>query len=408
MGTNLSLTDIAPVLEELYFKDNTLEDLMMRENPLLAMLPKSEQGGGEYRVVPMRYVLAQGRSATFANAQTYSLGSQRKQFQLTWVSNYQVAGIDGNVIDDAAGNKTLVIDHIKSETDAALANMTDDIASNVFRNHGGARGQVASISTVTVTLSNPEDVVNFEVGMEVQGDTTDGTSGSVHSGSATITAIDRDAGTLTTDSNWTSQISSLAANDYLFAYGDFGLKARGLASWLPSTAPTSGDSFLGVDRSVDPVRLAGVRYTGTGMSLETAIVQGCARVRRWKKNGRINLAVLNPLNWAKLAISLEGKRISTVKSQDTKGVFSFDAIMVATPTGDVPVISDPNCQASVCWLLNTDTWCVESVNGPLVRLLDEDGLPFLRQATSDGYELRVKSRWNMYTTDPGANARVAI
>lgn len=404
---NLSLTDIAPVLEELY-SDETLDDFLYRDNPTLGMLRKSQEGGGEFRIVPIAYATAQGRSASFANSQTYAVGTQRKQFQVPWVSNYQTAGIDGNVIDDASGNKTMVIDHVKFETDAAVKNLTDDIASNIFRNHGGSRGVVSAISTTRVTLTNPEDVVNFEVGMEVQGDTTDGTSGAVHSGSATITAIDRDNGYLDTDSNWTSQISSLAANDHLFAYGDFGLKARGLLSWIPSTAPTSGDSFLGVDRSTDVVRLAGVRYTGTGQSLESAIVQGCARVRRWKKTGRIDLAVMNPIAWAKLAISQDGKRMGGVKSQDTKAVFSYDAIMVATPSGDVPVIADPNCQPDKIWLLNTDTWTVESVNGPLVRVVQEDGVKFLRQYNADGYEVRCKARWNMYCTDPGANALVSI
>jgi hypothetical protein len=46
--------------------------------------------------------------------------------------------------------------------------------------------------------------------------------------------------------------------------------------------------------------------------------------------------------------------------------------------------------------------------GELVRLLDEDGNPFLRQPTADGWELRIKSRGNMYCKDPGSNCRITL
>ena len=64
------------------------------------------------------------------------------------------------------------------------------------------------------------------------------TTGSLRSGSGTITAIDRDAGTIT----YTGTITSLTANDYLFTQGDApnggaNVKVSGLAAWIPSSAP---------------------------------------------------------------------------------------------------------------------------------------------------------------------------
>lgn len=412
---NLSRSEVLNVLEELYLRDNVIPDQIFRDNPLLGMLPKSTEGGGKYRHVHMRHIRPQGRSASFSTAQSNSVGSKRVGFDVTWVSNYQVAGIDGDVIDDASGNETILIDHIQSEMDGALDNMRDDLAHSVFNNSGGARGVVGTLGNGSgtndlVTLADPEDVAHFEVGMKIVFSANDGSSSghSLKSSTAsTIEIVDRDAGTIEFEENVATN-SSAAADDYMFVEGDFQSKWGGLDGWVPSSAPTTGDDWYGVDRSVDPVRLAGVRYTGTGMPLETAIINGSARVRRWKKGASINLGVMNPIKWAQLEVSLgDRKRIQEVKGEGPAAHIGYDAIMLATPNGQVPIISDPNAPSDTIWLLNKDSWMIETV-GDMVRLLDEDGLPFLRQNSSDGYELRIKSRGNVWCKEPGSNARITI
>lgn len=412
---NLSRNDILVVLEELYLKDNVIPDIIFRDNPVLGLLPKSTDGGGKYRHVHVKHIRPQGRSASFSEANTNNIGSQRVGFDVTWVNNYQVAAIDGDVIDDAKGNKVILIDHIKEEMDGAFDNLRDDLAMSVFRNGGGARGVAGTIGNGSgtndlVTLEDPEDVAHFEVGMEIVFSNDDGSASghSLRSSTAsTIESIDRDAGTIEFDVN-VSSTSSAAAGDYMFVKGDFQSKWSGFDAWVPTSAPTTGDDFFGVDRSVDPVRLAGVRYTGTGMSIEQAIIQGAARVRRWKKGSSIDLAVLNPIKWAQLEIGLEHrKEVQTIKGSGPAADIGYDAIMLATPNGKVPVVSDPNAPVDQCRLLKKDSWMIETV-GDMVRLLDEDGLKIMRQASADGYDLRIKCRGNMWCKEPGANAVITI
>lgn len=407
---SLSLADINPVLEELYLSDSTIPDQIMRNNPMMGMLPKSTDGGGKYRHVHLRHVRPQGRSAVFATAQANTVGSVRKAFDVIWRSNYQTAEVDGDVIDDAQGNKTIIIEHIKAEMDGALDNLRDDIAMNLFRNEGGARGQIASgITGATITLVDPTDIVNFEIGMVLEASDYDGVgSGTDRTGTATVVALDRDLGTITTSADWDTLLTTLAALDFLFEEDDRGVKMAGFDSWIPEVAPTGGDSHFGVDRSVDPVRLAGVRYDGTGQPLEEAIVQGAARVRRWKKASPIDCAFLNPTRYAALEVSLEGrKRVQEVKGSGPAAHIGYNAIMIASPHGDIPVLSDPNCQEDICWLINKGSWMIETV-GAMARLLDEDGNAFLRKNNADGYELRVKNRGNMWCREPGSNGRIAI
>jgi hypothetical protein len=414
---NLSRQEVLVVLEELYLKDERIPDQIFRDNPLLGILPKSTEGGGEYRHVHMRHVRPQGRSVSFTTAQANRQGTKRVAFHVPWRNNYQIAAVDGDVIDDAQGNKTILIDHIKREMDGAIDNMRDDLAMAVFRNHGGARGRLSAVGNDSgtndlLTLVNPEDIAHFEIGMRIQFSTADGTSGALKTGSAAddaveIIRVNRDDGTLTVDGNSTT-LAGAAANDYVFVAGDFGGKLHGLDSWIPGTAPGGSDSFLDVNRGVDPVRLAGVRFNGAGMSIEQAIMAGAARVRRWKKGASINLAVLDPIRWNQLEISLENRKtIDDIPGTGPAAHIGYKAIMLATSNGVVPVISDPNCQPNACWLLKKESWMLEST-GDLVRLLEEDGLPFLRQGNADGYELRIKSRGNLWCDEPGSNARIAL
>jgi len=52
-----------------------------------------------------------------------------------------------------------------SEIDGALRSLTQDLAGNLYRNQFGVRGEVANIAATTITLTNPSDIVRFEVGM---------------------------------------------------------------------------------------------------------------------------------------------------------------------------------------------------------------------------------------------------
>ena len=398
---NLDLTAITAVLEELYSPADNTENIL-RANPLLGLIPHKTSGGGKYRHVQLRYTRPQGRSAVFATAQSNAIGSKRVAFDVTWTNNYQVAGIDGDVIDDAQGNKVMLLEHVKTEMDGAIDNIRDDIGMNLFRNKGGARGQVGSGTASPVTLSDVEEIAHFEVGMKIVASNYDGSgSGTDRSGTGTITDIDRDLGIIT----YTGTITGLATSDFLFVDGDRGAKMSGIAGWMPYVAPTS-TAFFGVDRTSDPVRLAGVRYDGTSDTTAQALVNAATRVRRNKVGSPPDIAVCSPLVYGALDIALEGRK-RIVEFEGANAGIGYRSIELDTPAGAVKIVSDPSCPAGRLYLLNTKSWCFETV-GDMIRVLDEDGNPILRQSTSDGYELRVKCRGNFYTNEPGSNAVTAL
>ena len=65
----LDLTTFAAALKQHYTTD-MVENMVYKDNPLLALIPKYEQFGGENLKLPIKYGIPQGRSATFATAQS--------------------------------------------------------------------------------------------------------------------------------------------------------------------------------------------------------------------------------------------------------------------------------------------------------------------------------------------------
>jgi hypothetical protein len=408
---DMTLSLGASVLKYLDAKQKDVIDMCMRKSPTLALLPQLTDHGGEGRRVPIitgRPV--GGRSRTFATAQTNAGTASTQRFVVTTTSNYGVATIERKAVLGSKGDNAAVIDLLDLQISGITDSLSDDICTNLFRGTGGARGQVGAYTATatTLTLLNIEDAVHFEKGMVIVADTVDGT-GTVNSGSATIAAVDYDTGVLTASAAWDAGIASIAVNDYLFASGDYGVGAAGLAAWIPSSAP-GATAFFGVDRSVSPTRLGGIRPS-------TSVLTGTIseRLRRsaavCKRHGATpTLIVMNPMDVADLDIELGDKvRYMEVESPESNPVqIGFEAIAFATPIGKLPVVGDPYCQPGVAWMLDAESWCTDSM-GQLIQIVDEDTKSkMLRQSAADGFEIRIASYYNHFTNAPGHNARVSL
>lgn len=401
---DLTLTTADAVVKELYTQQ-AVENLVYEGAPFLAMIPKKTDFFGDVMPIPLQYGNPQGVSKTFATAQSNAIGSSYARFQLTRSTTYGVATIDGEAIEATKSNKGAFVDLFEREITSMLNQLGRDWHTLAYGNGGGAYGQVASLSTTTLTLANPEDVVNFEVGMELIASTDDGTgSGTDRSGSATITGINRDAGTLTSDSNWASQITSLAANDYLFREGSQGGVFTGLLGWIPTSAPSS-TAFFGLNRTSDVTRLGGVRYDGSALSIEEAIQTGASRLARQGRMAKPTHLFLHPDRYNDLCVSLGSK---VQYSSHKVGEIGFEGLKLACgPAGWVQVYPDFACPDTQGFLLKMDTWGWYGLdNNP--KIIQQDGLRVLRGASSDNVEVRARVRGNFACNAPGFNCNITL
>lgn len=403
----LDLNALGAVLKQKY-NQRKFYEIGYSKNPTWSLLTKKTDFGGESKVVALRYGMVQGTSPNFPDAQLTASPSSFARVTVTRVRDYVVAYIDGEALS-AAKSSDDALSLASKEIDSAMQRATRNNAIGMFRDKGGAIGN-ATFSSTTATLVTSAGVAapwlasNFEKGMSLEISASDGNSGAIKAGGPfVVQSVNRGAGTFVVDHAWSD--AGAAANDYLFVKGAFGRRMAGLPSWNPTTAPSAGESFFGLDRSAD-TRLYGWAISGNGGPIEETLIETLATMNR--EGAETDLIVMNPLDWSNL-VKAQGSKVvySQVKSANDPEI-GFQAIKVIGPGGGVDVISDLNCPKGRAHALQLDTWSFES-SGPAPRILEEDGVsPILRAPNADAYEVRIGWYGNLICEAPGLNAIITL
>lgn len=376
-------------------------------SPFYAKVAKSTDFGGNNMVVPVFYADVGGRSHTFSEAQENKSDPLGKAFTVTRAKDYALASLDSEVILSSKGSEKAFVEALKRSMDSALNALGRSVGMQLFGDGTGSRGVVSSIASNVITLTRAGDATNFDVGQNiVVAASASGTPRGSGTGVA-ITAIDRDAGTLTI----ASTPASTAANDLIWIEGDYvsasdRLAMKGLGAWIPATAPTSGDSHFGVDRSADVGRLAGHRINASSYgTLKEALFAAAVKVA--KHGGRPDTVFISHEGYESLLNDLGTK----VQYSEFKcGEIAFEGAKVHGPAGTLEVIPDVNCRSDQAFVLQLgkygpNTWELASL-GQCPMILDLDGNKLLRESSSDSYEIRLAAFGNLVCRCPGWNAIV--
>lgn len=403
-----TITAIQNILKTKY-DQKKLHTMTYPDCAFLGRVRKDTNFGGNNARVTLRYGRPQGGSHDITEAFANITSSNDGAFLLTRAKDYHVCEITAEAMLAGDGEENTVLNAVKAEMEGCSMNFKRSISCQLYRNGGGARGQIAStanVATNTVALAEPSDIVFYEVDMFVQASANDGSAAghTLRNAGAKerVAAVDRDLGTLRSASAaWNTTIAAIAAGDFLFRSGDFKISAKGLLAWLPTTAPTAGDSFFGMDRSVDATRLAGVRFAATaGTSKEDTLVD-CS-VRLGREGGVPDAVYTNNLDRADIVKNLMGKATFEM-TKSTDGVIGYKALILAGDKGDLKVLADPNCPRGKFFMLQEDTWVLKSIKG-LPHLVEEDGNRMTRKSNSDNFEWRYRALWQLGCEAPGFNA----
>jgi hypothetical protein len=320
---------------------------MYKKSIALADVKKKTDFGGEGAYINIATSGTAGGSADFPTALANQAPSTQKRFFITHRTEYQVASVTGQAIATSMSDKMAILKVLKVEMDKANYKFTLSLSSKFHGNAGGALGQISAasnVATVTITLATPADAVKFEVGDWIQTASDNGAATSpagVNGGGAQaqIVSMDRGTGTLTLGSAWSTAIPGTAASHFIFRPGDYANAFTGLGGWNPITAPTTGDSFFGMDRSVgDLTRQAGDRYSAnSGGSYEDSVLNATAQAA--VLTSRLPRGYVHPLDFNALVKELGSKRIIDAKNRE--GSTGFKGVTVYSAAGDVEVVSDP-------------------------------------------------------------------
>jgi len=402
-------------LKERYTPEK-VEDLTLKENVFLAHVKKNEQFSGDALNVPIIIANPQGiAGSSHAVAQTNSTNIGGAKFQLT-VGSYQGSvSIGDKVIEASRGQEGAFLRNQITEVDGLYNQMAENIASYCYSNGGNSIGVIGTLNTNSIVLSDPSQIVNFEVGMQCVFSANDG-SGTGHAlrasgANALVTAVDRETGTITFTTGELAAVTSLAAADYIFREGDFigntGTTIfTGLGGFIAAT--NSPAALYGLTRTSDPQRLAGCRVPSsdlTGRSIDERLQSlGVYMTGRYKGPGA-DAVYLNPEDWQDLHNAL-GNRV-VIKNDEHNVRWGFDGIQMVMGGRVVMVYGDRHCPKGVAFALLRKTWTMHSMK-KLIHPVGGDGLASLRASSTNDYEHRLVSYPALCTNAPGYNGRVSL
>jgi hypothetical protein len=389
------------------YDQKVFHQLFYKKAPFAGQVEKSEEFGGNNARISLRYGAPQGGSFTFNIAQANVTSSSDVAFLLTRARDYQISGISGEAIRAGKGDDDTIYNTLRGEMEGSMRNLNRSIQISLWRNGGGQRSQgnsSYSVAGAVATLAQAADIVGFEVAMKVDFSFDDGynnggaLAGVRAGGPLTVIALDRTAGTITFNANINTLTGATNA-DYLFRNGDYSLGMAGVLRWIPPVAPVTGDNHFGVDRSVDVVRLAGIRYSGGGGNKEETLVDAAELASR---EGAEDLtAFVNNLDRADIVKSL-GTKAHYEPAVSTDGDIGYRALNIEGPDGTIQIFSDVNMPRGKFALLDMSTWVLKSA-GSFPGLLDDDGLKMIRESNADGYQWRMGGYPQLGCEAPGYN-----
>ena len=412
-----TVTNFDAALKQIYSASNLAKTTLSRR-PLLAMLPKRSDFGGRNMPIVNVYGDPQGRSASFGNAQGTTGTAPANQvsvddFLLTRVSNYSIAQVGSEAAEASKGDAMAFLQALKASIDGAMNSLSNSIETQLFRCGTGVIGTVGAYvgGATTFTLGEEEDVANFDVNMVVVASLADG--GTLLAGTNAVSGVNRSTGVITSASVWDSAITSFAPADFVYAQGDAAAGGAnvcisGLCSWLPSTAPPGGESFFGVDRSVDS-RLYGQFTDQSAAAIEDGLITAGSLSAR--VGGNPNVAFINHVQQRSLIQNLHNSQnYQTMNATTHKGLVSdigFRSVAIQGDTGAINVVAANKCPAETGYMLEMDKWILATLGEP-VKFLNLDGNRILRSATADSVEARLAFRGNLGCKAPIYNVNIQM
>jgi len=439
MSFATSASSIA-VLKELYIDDQSfMKDLVYAKNPSYALIPKDESSdglAGKYIPCPIQFGDPQGRSHTFLNAQGNQTPNQYDSFFVYIIQDYQLVTITNLLIEQTRSNAGSFVDEMKREMDGGIKNLSNNMAFEQFGSGTATRGFIGSAITVfdvgppiiyQFTLSNPQQIVNFEVGMTIQASATDGgavipTLTPLVPDLGTVVGVVRDLGIVrftvlqgTPETDWAAPDAVTVQGDIPPAGGSgFGpigqtgsfLAASGFRAWIPVADPGSSDNFWGVNRSVDPTRLAGLRFDASAYTIEEGVVNALGFANR--ETADPDVMCLNFSSYTALENAL-GAKVQYVDIKHEEADVAFEGIRFHSAYGYLTVYADRNADPQQGLCLTMDTWKLRSLDkAPHILTYGLEGLEGLRVGNSDALEVRIGAYYNYTCNAPGWNLRIQL
>jgi hypothetical protein len=406
--TTATATNQVSLLRRAY--DDELESPFYQASKLYQICRKDTEYRGEDRTVVIDVAPSAGGSADFTEALNNQDAPQQVRFAVTHRSEYQVFTVQNSLIARAKG-KGAIVDILKYSTDKARYAFARAAARKIWGNGGGAIGQLATTVTLTtnvLSFRNRTDIAGLEVGMQLTFASDDGSAlspaGTRDSGKKLkVTAVNRPANTATM-SDLLNTVASITTNDFVHRSGDYANSFTGKRGWTPTSDPTGGENFFGIDRSTKDVsRVSGIRFNGNGQNKVATLIDAAAEGQVAGmgadpgSRGEFYIAV-NPLEFADLQKDREALR--EIQVETTESGIGFDALNLNAPIGSCAIFSEVDVPKGFFWIFDEANFYWRTAGECPMMLVNENG-SLLISSTQDARQGRLGCYGNTTDENPG-------
>lgn len=393
-------------LDEDYF------DIVQRNNPLQAMFEDETHGGLDIQTT---IGVSQG-DATGADVDTVIANADdvtRGAFKTPWAEGMAVGQVRNTDIDLMGDNENAVVDALRDATTKKMRALATRIERHFAGDGFGTLFKILShtggASPYVLTVTRPSDLAAVYVGMKLVSSVAVN-SGALDTGTALVTAINRDLGTVTVS---TADAWDGTANDAHFMFSKYDKKAGsltkpicglGLDFWIPLTAPASDETAIcGMDRRTDVQSFAGARIDGRGKNLYQQIMNMLARLSINGEAMPDRVAVNSISGWADLNNSAPPNAL-TKEPNGGEFEYGFDVVSFQGPTGKVKVYPCWAIREDRVYVLTRNTWKLHKPKAQLIYTDSRAGKNgLIDSGTSSAVQFRKKAIYAITCSYPGAN-----
>ena len=356
---------------KVYYKKEGIENLLFRNSPLLKKIKKERVEGKEQRFAAM-YARGGAAGGDFTAAKTQAATvAQTAEFCVTPGQLFSVYTMNAKEVAASRSNAGAYMRVGGAKMFAASESFRKTLAAALY---GAGYGELCAVpsggwtltANTDTTVTLPEDaIMKIDVGSKLVIKATRETAETSAQNTLTVKAINGTTVTVTpsgdTDATQ-AYIVCLAGS----MSGNSPLLPVGLDGWLPVKAKRTGetwtgfidDLFFGVDRSVNPDRLAGAFYNGTGASeaKKSCIMKLIKSLRR--QGSLCDMIVMNDDDFLAFSAELETTNTyftaTSTKEKKTANV-GFSNITAAFSTNYIEnCIDDPYCPKGRFYVLSSD------------------------------------------------------
>lgn len=356
---------------KVYYKKEGIQNLLFRNSPLLKKMNKERVEGKEQRFAAM-YSRGGAAGGDFTAAKTQAATvAQTAEFCVTPGQLFSVYTMNAKEVAASRSNAGAYMRVGGAKMFAASESFRKTLAAALY---GAGYGEICAVPSggwtftagTPATITLPEDaIMKIDVGTKLVVKATRETAETSAQNTLTVNAINGTTVTVTPAENTDATqayIVCLAGS----MSGNSPLLPVGLDGWLPVKAKRTGDTwtgfiddlFFGVDRSVNPDRLAGAFYNGTGASeaKKSCVTKLIKALRR--QGSLCDMIVMNDDDFLAFSAELETTNTyftaTSTKEKKTANV-GFSDITAAFSTNYIEnCIDDPYCPKGRFYVLSSD------------------------------------------------------